>query len=66
MDTNELGITIGLIILGICLNAWIFSLFFQVKNQLWNQQKQLDILAELALKSGVTQQELQEIIDRKV
>lgn len=55
------------IIIGIiCFTAYIFSRVFKLKQQRWIQQKQLDILAALAYKAGMTEEELTEIMEREV
>ena len=48
------------------LGAWIFSLVFRVKKNLWYQQKQMDILIAMASKAGVSDDDLDEIINRQV
>ena len=51
---------------GALFAAIVFAYVTKTKQSRWIQQKQLDVLIAMAHKAGVTEEELQEIMNRKV
>lgn len=60
------AILIGVGILSLVIAAVIFKAVFAINKFLWYQQKQLDILIQIARKHNVDDLEIHEILERKV
>lgn len=60
------AILIGFWILGLVIAAVIFKAVFAINKFLWYQQKQLDITIQIARKHNVDDNEIDEILNRKI
>jgi hypothetical protein len=65
IDTWQLASFIGFGIFFLVVQFFLIRWFFSIDKQLWFQQKQLDIIITMALKQGVTHEQIEEILKKK-
>ena len=65
-DIKTIVIYVVLSLAAIALSAFIFSLFFGMKRLMWYQDRQIDLLSQIAKNTGSSHEDIKQIVEATV